>query len=339
LAGGRKVARQKKQEIHYALDHREDAVFLVRRALDARLMAGMWELPELLEFAIGAREQQVPPARFANRRNDKTRGNDREKTMHPEPYFTVRHSITVTDYTVRVWRRSAPKDITGKWIAVERLGRVALTGLARKILRKADIIIPSETRMTSSKYEAVARGFMHGLRNLLKRQTGGTMAALATGTKAPEFELKGLDGKRFSLNEELGHGPVVLVFFKVSCPTCQYALPFFERLHKAYGGKAVRVVGISQNESKDTTAFIKEFGITFPVLLDDTRSYPASNAYGLTNVPSIFWVAEDREIEVSSVGWFREDFEQVNSRMAEAGKTAPAAVFSAGESVRDFQAG
>ena len=60
------------------------------------------------------------------------------------------------------------------------------------------------------------------------------MTALATGAKAPEFELKTLEGKRFSLNEELAKGPVVLAFFKVSCPTCQYAFPYLERLYKAY---------------------------------------------------------------------------------------------------------
>jgi peroxiredoxin len=165
------------------------------------------------------------------------------------------------------------------------------------------------------------------------------MAALGTGTRAPEFELRTLDGKPFSLSGELARGAVVLVFFKVSCPTCQYTLPFLERLHKAYGHKGVKLVGISQNDAKDTAAFVKTFGITFPMLLDDTRSYPVSNAYGLTNVPSIFWVAEDGEIEVSSVGWLKADFEEINRKMAEAGKAAPAAVFQAGEQVKDYQAG
>jgi peroxiredoxin len=165
------------------------------------------------------------------------------------------------------------------------------------------------------------------------------MAALAPGTKAPEFELKTLDGKPFSLNDELGRKPVVLAFFKVSCPTCQYALPFFERLYKAYGHKGVSLVGVSQNDAKDTAAFDKEFGVTFPVLLDDMRSYPVSNAYGLTNVPTVFWIAQDGEIEVSSVGWLKTDFEEINRRMAEAGKAAPALVFKPGEDVRDFRAG
>src|ERR1700739_3654766 len=110
---------------------------------------------------------------------------------------------------------------------------------------------------------------MRFLRNLFQRVSGGTlMTALATGTTAPAYDLKTLEGKRVSLNDELARGPVVLAFFKVSCPTCQYAFPFLERLHKAYGQKGVALFGVSQNEAKDTAAFIKEFGITFPILLD-----------------------------------------------------------------------
>jgi len=165
------------------------------------------------------------------------------------------------------------------------------------------------------------------------------MTALATGKKAPQFELKTLDGKPFSLTEALADGPVLLAFFKVSCPVCQYTFPFLERLHKAYRQKGCRLVGVSQNDAKETAAFNKEFGVTFPVLLDDTRSYPVSNAYGLTNVPTIFWIAEDGGIEVSSVGWVKADFEEISRRMAESGRIAPAAIFKPGDHVQDFQAG
>ncbi len=75
------------------------------------------------------------------------------------------------------------------------------------------------------------------------------MAALRVGAKAPEFELKTLDDGKFALSQELGSGPVVLAFFKVSCPTCQYALPFLERLYVAYAKNGVTLVGISQNET------------------------------------------------------------------------------------------
>lgn len=111
MANGTKPARRMKREIHCALHLRDDHVFLVQRARDASRMAGMWELPEI----------------------------SRPESPR-DPVFTVRHAITVTDYTVRVWHGYAPKKKQGKWFAVEQLKQVALTGLARKILRKADSI-------------------------------------------------------------------------------------------------------------------------------------------------------------------------------------------------------
>src|ERR1700691_1491858 len=157
-------------------------------------------------------------------------------------------------------------------------------------------------------------------RSIPKPRTGGRpMAALTAGPKAPDFERKALDGRSFVLHDELMSGPVVLAFFKVGCPTCQYTFPFLERLERAYGHKGVRIIGVSQNDPRETVAFTKEFGVTFPVLLDDTHRYPVSNAYGLTNVPSIFWIAQDGGIEVSSVGWSKADFNEINRKMAEPG--------------------
>ena len=112
MAGLAKPARQKKREIHYALDLRGGSVLLVQRPRDASLMAGMWELPEI-------------PA----------------PGDHAKPVLTVRHSITVTDYTVRVWRREFSRDAAGERVVLDRLPRVALTGLARKILRKAEMVL------------------------------------------------------------------------------------------------------------------------------------------------------------------------------------------------------
>ena len=166
------------------------------------------------------------------------------------------------------------------------------------------------------------------------------MAALTPGTKAPDFSLATLDGGIFSLQEALRQGPVVAAFFKVSCPVCQYSFPFFERLHKAFANKKVTVVGISQDNARDTAAFTKEYGLTLRVLLDDPSGYAVSNAYGLTNVPTLFLIAQDRTIEVSSVGWVKPEVEQVYAKLADGTKPAsPSALFKPGESVSDFRAG
>src|ERR1700745_1306225 len=124
----------------------------------------------------------------------------------------------------------------------------------------------------------------------LDRLFGGPkdMAALPAGTKAPDFSLPAVSGGKngnkeggnFSLQVALKQGPVLAAFFKISCPTCQYAFPYLERLHKAHQKKGGKLIGVSQNGAKDTAAFAKEFGVTFPILLDDTSKYPVSNAYG-----------------------------------------------------------
>jgi peroxiredoxin len=165
------------------------------------------------------------------------------------------------------------------------------------------------------------------------------MAALEAGKQAPQFELPAMDGSKFSLQEALSRGPVLAVFFKNSCPVCQYALPYFERVYKTYGKGKFSIIGISQNDKKDTAEFMKRYSISFPMLLDDTKTYPASNAYGLTNVSTAFWISQSGEIEISSVGWSRQEFEEIVKKAASANGQAPTPVFQPGEQIADFRAG
>jgi len=178
---------------------------------------------------------------------------------------------------------------------------------------------------------------MHWLSKLF----GGkrTMAALTAGTQAPQFESPTMEGSKFSLQDALSRGPVLAIFFKISCPVCQYALPYFQRIYQAHGNKNFSIVGISQNEKRDTAEFTKRYGIKFPVLLDETKGFPVSNAYGLTNVPTAFWISDDGIIEISSVGWSRQEFEDMVSKAASAAGSPPAAVFQPTEQVADFRAG
>jgi A/G-specific adenine glycosylase len=117
-----KFSRQNKREIHYVLDRRNGSVLLRQRPHNSRLMAGMWELPEI------------------------PRPEDQK-----EPTFTVKHSITVTDYTVRVWTAPSVAASPGEWWSTDRLPKLALTGLARKILRRSGIFPASAGRVKSSR--------------------------------------------------------------------------------------------------------------------------------------------------------------------------------------------
>jgi A/G-specific adenine glycosylase len=154
MASSAKAAKQHKREIHYALSQMENRqtgkresearkdpcrnsrprlsggpevsgrspnqIFLVQRPRDTSLMAGMWELPEI-----------TPP------------------NNHAKPAHTVRHSITVTDYTVHVWHTPTLELNAGQWIPIHRLPKLALTGLTRKILRKAGLLTGSNVKSAS----------------------------------------------------------------------------------------------------------------------------------------------------------------------------------------------
>lgn len=157
------------------------------------------------------------------------------------------------------------------------------------------------------------------------------MTTLSPGSKAPDIQTNG-----FHLREALAAGPVVVAFFKVECPTCQYTFPYLERLHRAYPG---HVIGISQNGRADTDSFARVYGITFPLELDPAGKYPASNAYGITNVPSLFLIASDGTIELAGAGWVKAEMEALSTALAAGTKRAPAVLFKPREEIAAFKAG
>ena len=86
--------------------------------------------------------------------------------------------------------------------------------------------------------------------------------------KAPEFDLPALAGGRQSLRDLLTAGPVLLAFFKVSCPTCQLTLPFLDRLRRGKAADAPQIMGISQDDAAATSNFNRRYRIGLPALLD-----------------------------------------------------------------------
>jgi A/G-specific adenine glycosylase len=103
--------RQLKASISVALATKGDAVLLVQRMAGESLMSGMWELPKIAHSIHNA-----------------------------EVLFRVRHSITVTDYVVSVVAQPEITAESGQWISRRKAHKLPLTGLTKKILRKANII-------------------------------------------------------------------------------------------------------------------------------------------------------------------------------------------------------
>ncbi|HEY2391361.1 MAG TPA: A/G-specific adenine glycosylase [Candidatus Angelobacter sp.] len=100
-------ATRKKAVLEYSLCRKNGSVLLHQRPQDSSLMPGMWELP-----LCSGRSQ---------------------KRQTVQPLMKLKHSITTTDYSVRVFAGSGRK---GQWVPLGNAERFALTGLTRKILRK-----------------------------------------------------------------------------------------------------------------------------------------------------------------------------------------------------------
>lgn len=164
------------------------------------------------------------------------------------------------------------------------------------------------------------------------------MSLLEIGTKAPDFKLTAPDGKSLALKEKLSTDLVLIAFFKINCPTCQFTLPFLERLHQDYAGKGFTLWGISQNNQAETSQFAHDYKISYPLLLDQ-NNYQVSYAYGITVVPTLFLIDKNQEILFTSEGFAKEDLEKISRDIAEKVGNTVIDVFAGESNVPAFKAG
>lgn len=173
------------------------------------------------------------------------------------------------------------------------------------------------------------------IRRSLRRKTLVTVSA---GSIAPEIELNDLQGRRRLLSEALKKGPVLVAFFKVNCVTSQLTFPFLERLYERYGGSKFTLWGVSQNHPEDTRRFVRTLGIKFSVLIDG-RGYPASNRYGLTNSPTLFFILPSRVIQISCIGFCKADLQAMAAEAARASGRILKPLFENADAVPAFKPG
>src|SRR6516164_973100 len=96
------------------------------------------------------------------------------------------------------------------------------------------------------------------------------MKQLPTGPLAPDFRLRTLKEETFHLKKAIADRPVVLAFYKASCPTSQLTFPYLQRIYAELGDRLrLRICGISQDEVSETQDFVREFGIGFEILMDE----------------------------------------------------------------------
>src|SRR6266705_3526191 len=133
---------------------------------------------------------------------------------------------------------------------------------------------------------------------------------LAIGSKAPDFNLPGIDGKNYTLQSFKEAKLLVIAFICNHCPTSQAYEESLIRLTRDYAGKGVKLVAINPNNPgslrydelgwsdvgdsfEDMKVRARERHFNFPYLYDGETEI-ASKQYGPVSTPHLFIFDKDR---------------------------------------------
>jgi peroxiredoxin len=118
---------------------------------------------------------------------------------------------------------------------------------------------------------------------------------------APKLTLSDLDGVERSLADY--RGQVVLVnLWATWCPPCKAEMPTLKAYYEVYAADGFVTIAINDGDPAEAvTAFVQEYGLTFPVWLDPT--YEATErAFKTRNLPSSFVIDREGNIRLRWVG-------------------------------------
>jgi thiol-disulfide isomerase/thioredoxin len=117
---------------------------------------------------------------------------------------------------------------------------------------------------------------------------------------APQFARTDLQGHPFDLRR----GKVVLIDFWASwCAPCIVAIPHLSQLQKKYGARGFQVVGVSMDDSVNTTKeTMQNIRFDYPVVMGDAK---LGNLYGgVLGLPLQILVGADGKILAIRSGEF-----------------------------------
>jgi len=123
------------------------------------------------------------------------------------------------------------------------------------------------------------------------------------GDTASDFRFQDAAGTTFSLSDLRGN-VVMLDFWATWCPYCSKQLPFLQQTHDEWQGtEGFLLITIDKGEEADIVAtFMADEGLSFPVVVD--REQKLSAEYGVSGIPTVFFIDEEGVIQAKKVGYF-----------------------------------
>lgn len=126
---------------------------------------------------------------------------------------------------------------------------------------------------------------------------------LEVGNLAPDFELQTVDGKTIKLSSLKGKR-VILNFWASWCPPCRQEMPDMEQFYKDNKNNEIEILAVNLTETEksraDVPTFMAEYGITFPVVLDEKGS--VGQLYRVSSIPASFIIDSKGVIQRKLVG-------------------------------------
>ena len=125
---------------------------------------------------------------------------------------------------------------------------------------------------------------------------------VAVGKPVPPYVAQAMDGERTSLADLQGR-PVLLNLWATWCHPCREEIPALEQLHREYGPRGLRVVGVSIDQSgqeQGIREFLQEYGASFDIWLDPNSD--VTNQFSTTGVPNTFLIGPDGTLLWRKVG-------------------------------------
>jgi peroxiredoxin len=133
-------------------------------------------------------------------------------------------------------------------------------------------------------------------------------------------------------------GETLYAFFKTTCPTCELAWPFLDRIRTIGAGGSLSLLAISQDDPQATARFYDDLGVAIPTLYDG-EPWAASEAVGLTTVPTFFVVGRDGVVRDAAVGFQRHKMEEFAALAADRAARPAATLFGPGDNVPAIKPG
>lgn len=122
----------------------------------------------------------------------------------------------------------------------------------------------------------------------------------ASGTPAPAFSLRTLDGQTLRL-ESLRGKPVALTFWAPWCTVCKAESSNLSALRKRVGERAhVLSVAVAYDDVEEVRRFAREQGVDYPVLLGDDA---LQRAYRVDTFPTTLFLSPEGRVTRAAVGY------------------------------------